>query len=158
MLKSGHDTSFIQHVLVLMLHPDYLPQCCYINCFRFRCPWYTLSKFLRSFFIFWQKITQKLLQLASRHFSQRIIEGKWKHMFVLCAHSILVLGNYLMNGNIISWRNIAAVVVCFCCLEDNLSIELVIWWEWFFHFWARTVNEIFGHKVKTLHDQLPAGD
>jgi len=39
MLKSGHDTSFIHHVLVSMLHPDGLPQCCYINCFWFRGPW-----------------------------------------------------------------------------------------------------------------------
>ena len=46
-------------------------------------------------------------------------------MFV-CAHSILVVGKYLMNGNITLWRNIAAVVVCLCCLEDKTSIELVI--------------------------------
>lgn len=56
-------------------------------------------------------------------------------MFVQCAHSILVIGKYIMYGDIkISQENTVAVVVCLLCLEDKTSIEWVMWWELFYHF------------------------
>lgn len=113
-------------------------QCCWLKCLWFGCPHYTLNKT--------KKKTCKLLQLASRHFSQQIfILQNWKHMFVQCPHSILPISKNLMFANIIiiitekysgchrlltlPWR------------QDN--IELVIWWELIFHFWAKKAHEAF---------------
>lgn len=59
-----------------------------------------------------------------------------------------------MYGDIkISQENTVAVAVCLLCLEDKTSIEWVMWWELFYHFWARTVHENFLMQGWRLNDQ-----
>ena len=109
----------------------------------FGCPHYTLNKFLGSFSILWpqeEEKTRKLLQLASRYLSQQIF--------------ILQIGSTCL-GNVATIHFMFAKIIiiitekysgCHRLLtlpwrQDN--IELVIWWELMFHFWAKKEHKAF---------------
>jgi len=111
--------------------------CCWINCYQFRSPESTLNNFLHSFFIPSSLAHQLTFKSMNNCITKLEAHVYAMHQQCLGDWSVIY---YVWQHNVIE-RYSGCHHFAYMALKK--SIEWVLWWECYFHFWARTVQESF---------------